>query len=119
MINRRVFGKLGKRGLARLSTGLDATLVLADRLVSCQMEDISRTGCRIRLSEPARRGATILVRIERLEELGTIVWTRGTQCGVRFGRPITVETLARIRWIVEHRDDHERRTLAGATAMWR
>jgi hypothetical protein len=59
------------------------------------------------------------VRIERLEELGTVIWTRGMQCGVRFGRPIAVEALARIRWMVEHRDDQERRALASATAVWR
>jgi hypothetical protein len=119
MINRKPFGKLGKRGLARISTGLDATLVLPDRSANCRLEDISRTGCRIRLGEPARRGATVLVRIERLEELGTVIWTRGMQCGVRFGRPIAVEALARIRWMVEHRDDQERRALASATAVWR
>jgi hypothetical protein len=119
MINRKPFGKLGKRGLARLSTWLDATLVMPDRSANCQMEDISRTGCRIRLGEPARRGATVLVRIERLEEIGTVVWAKGAICGVRFARPIAVEVLARIRWMVEHRDDQERRTLANATAVWR
>jgi hypothetical protein len=119
MINRKPFGKLGKRGLARLSTRLDATLVMPDRSANCQMEDISRTGCRIRLGEPARRGATVLVRIERLEEIGTVVWAKGAICGVRFARPIAVEVLARIRWMVEHRDDQERRTLANATAVWR
>jgi hypothetical protein len=119
MINRKPFGKLGKRGLPRLSTGLDAILVLPDRSVNCRMENISRTGCRIRLCEPAKRGATVLVRIERLEEIGTVVWAKGPMCGVHFARPIAVEALARIRWMVEHQDDQERRTIANATAVWR
>jgi PilZ domain len=119
MINRKPFGKLGKRGLARVSTGLDATLVLPGRLARCRMTDISRTGCKVQVSEPVRAGVTVLVRIERVEEIGTVVWTNGTECGVKFGRPIAIQALARIRWMVEHGDDQERRMMASTTAIWR
>lgn len=119
MINARSFGKLGNRSMARLATEIDAGLVLHDRRVMCIVENISRTGCRLQVAEPPRVGATALIKIERIETLGTVAWVRGGRCGVKFQGALNVGQLERVRWIVEHAREHEQSSLAHATAVWR
>mgnify|MGYP001302380382 CR=1 FL=1 len=119
MIGRKTFGKLGNRAMARLATDLDAGLVLPERSARCIVENVSRTGCRLQLSEPPRVGATVLVRVERIETLGSVAWVRGSRCGIRFAAPLEVRALERLRWIVEHGSDHEQNSLTHATAVWR
>ncbi|MBK8375394.1 MAG: PilZ domain-containing protein [Sphingomonadales bacterium] len=105
--------------MARLATDIDAGLVLPDRRVSCIVENISRTGCRLQVTDPPRVGATALVRVERIEALGTVAWVRGERCGVKFQSSLSVGEVERIRWIVEHAREHENSSLAHATAVWR
>jgi PilZ domain len=119
MLGIRTFGKLGKRGMARLVTAIDGGLVLPERNASCRVENVSRTGCRLALDTPPRLGATVLVRVERIDTLGTVKWARGRRCGVRFERPLEPRELARLRWIVEHESDHAQNSLGTATAVWR
>jgi PilZ domain len=119
MIQRRTFGKLGNRAAPRLAAGLDAVLVLPERSAGCLLENISRKGCRLHLSEPPRIGVTVLVRVERIEALGTVAWVRGLSCGVSFATPLPVEAVERVRWAVEHALDNEKSKLSSATAVWR
>jgi hypothetical protein len=119
MLGNRTFGKLGKRGTARLATAIDGGLVLPERNASCRVENVSRTGCRLHLDTPPRLGATVLVRIERIEVLGTVKWVRSGRCGIVFERPIDARALERLRWITNHAAQHERNSMASATAIWR
>lgn len=119
MIGRKTFGKLGNRAMARLATDLDAGLVLPERSSRCVVENVSRTGCRLQLSEPPRAGTTVLIRVERIETLGTVAWVKGDRCGILFEEHIEVRALERLRWIVEHGSDHEQNSMTHATAMWR
>lgn len=113
------FGKLGNRKMARLATEIDAGLVLPERSARCRLENISRTGCRLQLGEPPRVGATVLIRVERIEAMGIVAWVRGNRCGIKFPEPLAVRELERVRWIVEHTNAHEQNSLAYATAVWR
>jgi PilZ domain len=119
MINPKPFGKLGNRKMARLATDIDAGLVLLERSERCSLENVSRTGCRLQLREPPRVGATVLIRIERIEAMGIVTWVRGNRCGVRFPDPLAIREFERVRWIVEHAKTHEHNSLAHATAVWR
>jgi PilZ domain len=119
MLGVKKFGKLGKRSMARLVTAIDGGMVLPERNAYCRVENISRTGCRLALDSPPRLGATVLVRVERIETLGTVKWVRSARCGVAFERPLEPRELERLRWIVEHESDHAHNSLGTATAMWR
>lgn len=119
MALQRIFGKLGKRKLPRLGTSLDATLALTDRTSPCHVENLSRKGCRIRLEVPPRLGITVLMRIDRIEAIGTVVWVRGNRCGVVFSSPVAVELIERVRWIVEHEQAHAKSKITTAGAVWR
>ncbi|MBL0924946.1 MAG: PilZ domain-containing protein [Sphingomonadaceae bacterium] len=119
MIRPRQFGKLGNRGMARLTTGIDGGMVLPERSASCRVDNVSRTGCRLSLDTPPRLGATVLVRVDRIEALGTVKWVRSRRCGIAFERPLDPPALERLRWIVEHESDHAQNGLRSATAVWR
>ena len=119
MVMRKTFGKLGNRAMARISTGLSATLVLPGRSATCRLENISRKGCRLQLTELPRLGETVVVRVDRVDALGTVVWVRGPRCGVTFDSTVSVEALERIRWSAEHAQDHEKGKISAAGAVWR
>ena len=115
----RTFGKLGNRGMARLQSALDAGLETPGRTARCKVENLSRLGCRLQLSEPPRDGATALVRFAEVEIMGTVSWVRGERCGVKFARPLDIETVERIRWIIEHSAEHAIESMANASDVWR
>jgi hypothetical protein len=119
MVIRKTFGKLGKRALARVVTGMNATLVLPDRSVTCVLENISRKGCRLQLTELPKVGATVVVRVDRVDALGSVTWIRGPRCGISFANQIPVESVERIRWAAEHAQDHETGKISAAGAVWR
>lgn len=119
MMHPKPFGKLGNRKMARLATEIDAGLMLPERSERCRLENISRTGCRLQLGGPPRVGATVLIRVERIETMGIVAWVRGNRCGVKFPEPLAIGELERIRWIVEHTSMYEQNSLTHATAVWR
>lgn len=119
MLRPKTFGKLGNRGMARLKTAIDGGMVLPERNAPCRVENISRTGCRLALDVPPRLGATVIVRVERIDALGTVIWVRSGRCGVVFERPLEPRELGRLRWIVEHEGTHVRNSIGAASALWR
>jgi hypothetical protein len=119
MLARKTFGKLGKRSMARLVTALDASMTLPDRTARCHIENLSRNGCRIELTEPPRLGATVLMRIDRIEAIGTVAWVRGLRCGIKFANAVPVSAIERVRWIAENESDHVKSKVSVAGAVWR
>lgn len=119
MVVRKTFGKLGNRAMARIATGLTATLVLPERSATCRLENISRKGCRLNLIDLPRLGATVLVRVDRVDALGTVIWVRAPRCGITFASPVSIDAIERIRWSVEHAQDHEKGKISAAGAVWR
>lgn len=119
MIVRRSFGKLGKRSVARLAIELDAGLVLPERTTRCLLENVSRTGCRLRLAEPPKIGATVLIKVERIESLGTVTWVKGDRCGIAFEEALQPQSLERLHWIIENSNSHQFNSMTNATAIWR
>lgn len=119
MIRQRTFGKLGNRKAARLSLKIDAGLVMPEKSERCTLENISRTGCRLEMSEPPRLGATVMVKVERIESLGVVTWVRHNRCGIKFSNVLEVAAFERMRWIVENSNKHEQNSLTHATAVWR
>lgn len=119
MLVRKTFGKLGKRSMARLVTALDASMTLPDRTARCHIENLSRNGCRIEVTEPPRLGATVLMRIDRIEAIGTVAWVRGMRCGIKFASPVPVAAIERVRWIAENEGDHVKSKVSAAGSVWR
>jgi hypothetical protein len=119
MIRPKNFGKLGNRKAPRIAVPMDANLMLPERSAQCQLVNVSRTGCRLALDMPPRIGATVLVRIERIETLGVVAWVKRDQCGITFEAALDSPSLERLRWILDHSSKHQQNSLSTATAVWR
>lgn len=105
--------------MARMAIALDAGIIVPSGQIACTVENISRSGCRLYIDNPPAVGATRLVRIERIEALGSIIWVRGQQVGFKFDACLKPQEVERVRWIVDHAHEHRNKTLAQATAIWR
>lgn len=78
----------GQRACARARTRLPARLVTFSGTQTCTLEDISRTGAKLRASPPPRVGAMVMVEGLPLEIFGTVRWTEGATFGIAFDRAI-------------------------------
>jgi hypothetical protein len=102
-----------------MAIALDAGLAMPERTTRCLLENVSRTGCRLRLAEPPRVGATVLIKVERIEALGSVTWVKGDRCGISFEEILATQSLERLRWIIENDNGHQFNNMANATAIWR
>jgi len=83
------------------------------------VENVSRTGCRLHLDREPRLGATVMIRIERIDTMACVAWVREGRCGVTFDQPLKPKELERLRWIVEHSERHEQNVVNSDNAVWR
>lgn len=124
MFGKRTFGKLGNRASARLEIDIEGGLRTPTQSYAFRLENASVSGCGFAMDgsdrdRPLHVGTEVLVKFERVETFGQIAWIARGRCGVKFVKPIKQEQLARLRWIVEHPERHQRNAANAATAMWR
>jgi hypothetical protein len=119
MLARKSFSRLGDRAMGRLVAGIEGVLVLPDRSAACLVENLSRRGCRVQIETPPRVDTTVVLRVERVDAIGYVVWVRGMRCGIAFDNPVPVQAIDRVRWAVEHSQTSEKRKFSHASALWR
>ncbi|GAC1583843.1 MAG: hypothetical protein NVS3B5_18470 [Sphingomicrobium sp.] len=82
----------------RLPIDCDGELVIADRTLAIDVQDISQRGIKVRASY-VRTGDEVTVRLAGLEPRKAVVrWTRPGTAGLVFLRPLALEELA--SWVV-------------------
>ena len=82
----------------RLPIDCDGELVIADRTLAIDVQDISQRGIKVRASY-VRTGDEVTVRLAGLEPRKAVVrWTRPGTAGLVFLRPLALEVLA--SWVV-------------------
>ncbi len=74
-----------RRQFRRIRTLLSGRLTCGDRVDDGIVLDLSVSGAKVTLAEPAARGATVRMRIARLGEFtGEVIWRGRGRMGVRF-----------------------------------
>jgi hypothetical protein len=58
---------------------------------------VSCTGAKLRGSGLPGRGQDLEIKIETVRAFATVVWTNGSECGVRFDDPLTAFEVDRLR----------------------
>lgn len=124
MTPNRAFGKLGSRIGARIRLGVAGDLAMPHGTCDCTIEDVSRSGARITIArrQPGpgpRVGTPAMLRFHEGEMLGTIVWSSGDRCAIRFDRPAQPADLERLRWISENPEQFAQAQMGTASALWR
>ena len=108
----------GNRHFNRLRLGVPATLVLTHESRPCLIDDISCTGARLRIERPLAERQALMLVFHELKLLGTVMWLRGGECGLRFDQPLDPEDMQGMLWITENRELYDRICQAGHAEDW-
>lgn len=97
----RTFGvsqATGRRSVPRAEAPSPAVLSLPAGDYHTAIEDVSRTGVRLRGSVLPLVGQRVLFRAANLQMSGDVVWRDVSRCAVEFDSPIAVDEVQRIRF---------------------
>ena len=93
-----VNGKLNRA--LRLQIRCEAKLVIGDRTLTTEVQDVSQRGVKI-IASFIRPGDELYVEMTGLERRkATVRWTKNGEAGLNFVRPLSFEQLA--NWAVDH-----------------
>lgn len=91
---KRLDGPGGRRTAARGDVLLAAAMMTLSSSRSVILLDVSKTGARMRVREPLAQGQVVWIKAQPADIFGTVVWSRGRMCGMRFDEPLDDDTLA-------------------------
>jgi PilZ domain len=82
-----------KRKQGRLAVRLHATLFTTTTAHAAILENLSRSGAKLRLEIPPPRGRDAVLRWDRFEAFGRVSWVTGSRCGLIFTSPLSEDAL--------------------------
>ncbi|WP_374279746.1 PilZ domain-containing protein [Novosphingobium sp.] len=98
----------GNRHFNRLRLGAPASLALTHQQRTCLIDDISRTGARLRVQQPVAERQSAILLFHELQLFSQVVWSRGLECGLHFDQPLDPEDMQGMLWIKENREVYDR-----------
>ena len=98
----------GHRTFNRLRLGAPAQLQLTHETRSCLLDDISSSGARLRITHPLAPQQTAVLIFHELKLYSTVMWCKGSECGLKFDQPLELEDMQGMLWITENRELYER-----------
>jgi len=70
-----------------------ATIITVDGAQSARVRDLTETGAGIVSDSPLAEGSDVIFNRSNLLVAARVVWTRGTEAGLEFYRPVPIEEL--------------------------
>ena len=98
----------GHRNANRLRLGVPAQLQLTHETRTCLLDDISKSGARLRIERPLATRQTAVLSFHELKFYATVMWCKGSTCGLRFDQPLDLEDMQGMLWITENRELYAR-----------
>jgi xanthine dehydrogenase iron-sulfur cluster and FAD-binding subunit A len=87
-----------RRSDSRVRLDVPAKLQLLSGLKSCRLVNLSRRGARVLLAERAPIvGASGVLKICGFEAFGDVIWSRASECGLRFDASLPLEKVVTVR----------------------
>lgn len=80
-------GKQGRRH-DRFRSAITAHLIVDRKRLPVRLGNISAAGAMLRGRDLPPRGTEVLVRSPKLQIVATVIWSRGTLCGLKLHRQI-------------------------------
>jgi PilZ domain len=108
----------GTRHFNRLRLGVPAKLVLTHETRNCLIDDISCTGARLRIGLVLAEQQSVVLAFHELKLFGAVMWLHGSECGLRFDRPLDPEDMQGMLWIKENREVYDRICQTGHAMDW-
>jgi hypothetical protein len=88
---------IGRRSNGRLRLGLEGSLELVCGRRKCTVVDLSASGAQLRLRTVPRLGECGLLKIDRVDAFGEIVWHNAHNCGLKFDVPLNAQCVLDFR----------------------
>ena len=98
----------GHRNANRLRLGVPAQLQLTHETRTCLLDDVSKSGARLRITQPLTPHQTAVLTFHELKVYATVMWSKGAECGLRFETPLDLEDMQGMLWITENRVLYDR-----------
>lgn len=98
----------GSRHFNRLRLGAPASLVLTHQTRTCLIDDISRTGARLRIQQVVTERQSAILVFHELQLFSRVMWCRGNECGLHFDTALDPEDMQGMLWIKENRELYDR-----------
>ena len=83
-------------------------IILLSGTYKALLLDLSRSGARIVLENPPKKGDGAIMRFDGNEIFCLVTWVDGARCGLQFDQPLTNDVLAKARWLSENYPSLER-----------
>lgn len=109
----------GRRNQSRLHVRLPTRMETRTDTTRVILVDLSTTGARILTENPPKLGTEVLLRWDRYEAFGEVVWAEGVHCGIAFFDPIAQEDVFATRELDDAaRLPRDRELLRQAARHW-
>ena len=91
------------RGFLRYKIDYTTTIKLDDSIKVCTVNNISRSGARVKLdsNSPFTQGVKIAILLEKNWTETTIAWNRATELGLKFDKPLSRKAFRNFRGSIE------------------
>jgi hypothetical protein len=98
----------GRRAVPRVRLHVPAQVMLLQGLVSCKLDDLSQAGARVTIAAKLPGiGAGVVLRTNRLDVFGTVVWAQGARFGIAFEEPLALHEVVNERHFADANAGHE------------
>ena len=110
--------KIGRRANARARLMLPSILLLPTTKEAGWLVNISCNGALVRVQQLPSVGSTAIFKFAEFELWCTVVWARGSYCGIRFDAPLPKETVSSLRSYSDNYAEHEQAHIASTAKSW-
>lgn len=111
-------GKIGRRHAARLRVSLPGQMIGVEKVQSCILLNLSRSGAQVAILESLRIGEGAILRCGAIKQFGVVTRSEFGLNAVEFDEQLEHEQVLEIRRYYENFEERERRTLIETARKW-
>jgi hypothetical protein len=109
---------VGRRAAPRLRISLPGQLVAVDRVHTCILLNLSRTGAQVAVLESLREGEGAILRCGEINHFGIVARSEFGLNALEFDEPLSDAQVLEIRRYHENFEERERRALIETARKW-
>lgn len=109
---------VGRRSAPRLRISLPGQLIAVDKVHSCIMMNLSRTGAQVAILDSLRKGEGAILRCGVIDHFGIVTRSEFGLNALTFDEPLSDALVLEIRRYNENFEERERRALIETARKW-
>lgn len=109
---------VGRRAAPRLRLSLPAQLIAVEKVHTCILLNLSRTGAQVAILDAMRKGEGAILRCGLIKHFGIVTRTEFGLNALEFDEPLTDDIVLEIRRYHENFEEREKRALMETARRW-